>query len=289
MKTPVGFIGLGLMGGGMARNIAGAGFPLTVFNRTRAKADALADETGCAVADTPRQVAEAAEIVVTMVSDVPDVEQVYLREAGILEAARAGLVCADMGTVGVDCARRMAAALAGRGAGFVDAPVSGGSWGAEQGTLSIMAGGPEEAFRACLPVFEAMGKTIVHCGPEVGAGQTTKLVNQIVGALNLEAVCEGLRFAEASGANIAAVLDAVGAGAAGSWSWSNLGPRIAGRDFAPGFKVEHMIKDLRLASEAAAAMGIALPGVALVLEHLRRVEAAGGGAQGTQALLTALE
>ena len=286
-KQRVGFVGLGLMGMGMARNIATAGFPLTVFNRTRSKADALAAEVGCAVVDTPRAVAEASDVVVTMVSDVPDVEQVYLQENGILEAARPGLTCADMGTVGTDAARRVHAALAEKGTGFVDAPVSGGTWGAQQGTLSIMAGGSEEAFQTCLPVFEAMGKKIVHCGP-VGMGQTTKLVNQVVVALNLEAVCEGLLFAEQSGADIEAVLDAVGAGAAGSWAWTNLGPRINKRDFAPGFKVDHQIKDLRLALEAAEGMGLSLPGTRLVLENLRRVQAAGHGEEGTQAMIEAL-
>jgi len=290
MKQRVGFIGLGLMGGGMARNIAKAGFPLTVYNRTRAKADVLAAETACAVADSPRAVAEASDIVVSIVSDVPDVEQVYLGPGGVLEAARPGLVCADMGTVGADCARRIHAALAEKGAELVDAPISGGSWGATQGTLSIMAGGSEEAFNACLPVFEAMGKKIVHCGP-IGSGQTTKLVNQVVVALNLEAVCEGLAFAEKAGGNVPAILDAVGAGAAGSWAWTNLGPRVASRDFAPGFKVAHQIKDLRLALEAAEQMGLSLPGVRLVLENMQRVQQTqeNGGELGTQALITALE
>lgn len=287
-KPRVGFVGLGLMGFGMARNIARAGFALTVYNRTRAKAESLAGEVDCAIADSPRAVAETSDIVVTMVSDVPDVEQVYLHANGIGEVARPGLACADMGTVGPDCARRIGAALEKSGALFVDAPVSGGSWGADQGTLSIMAGGTEEAFAACRPVFEAMGKKIVHCGP-VGLGQTTKLVNQVVGALNLEAVCEGLRLAETSGANVPSVLDAVGAGAAGSWSWTNLGPRIAERDFAPGFKIDHQIKDLRLALEAAESQGLALPGARLVLEHLRRAQAMGYGEQGTQALITALD
>ncbi len=287
-KPRVGFVGLGLMGTGMARNVAQAGFALTVFNRTRAKADALAAEVGCQVADTPRETAEASDVVITMVSDVPDVDQVYLQANGIIAAARPGLVCADMGTVGADCARRVGTALAEKNVLFVDAPVSGGSWGAKQGTLSIMAGGTEDAFAACLPVFEAMGKKIVHCGA-LGSGQTTKLVNQVVGALNLEAVCEGLRLAEASGANVARVLDAVGAGAAGSWSWTNLGPRIAERDFAPGFKVDHQIKDLRLALEAAHGVGLNLPGARLVLENLQTVQAAGLGEQGTQALITALE
>jgi 3-hydroxyisobutyrate dehydrogenase len=286
----VGFIGLGLMGSGMARNIAKAGFPLTAYNRTRSRAEDLATETGCAIADTPRGAAEASDVLISIVSDVPDVEQVYLGPGGVIEAARPGLVCADMGTVGADCARRVHAAVAAKGADLVDAPVSGGVWGAAQGTLSIMVGGSEEAFNACLPVFEAMGKKIVHCGP-IGSGQTTKLVNQIVVALNLEATCEGLAFAQKAGGNIPAILDAVGAGAAGSWAWTNLGPRIAGRDFAPGFKVAHQIKDLRLALEAAEQMGLSLPGVRLVLENLQRVRQTqeNGDELGTQSLITALE
>jgi 3-hydroxyisobutyrate dehydrogenase len=286
----VGFVGLGLMGGGMARNIAKAGFSLTVYNRTRSKAEELASEIGCTVVDTPRAVAEASDVVITIVSDVPDVYEVYETPGtGILEAARPGLTCADMGTVGAACARRTADGLAAKGALFVDAPVSGGVWGAKEGTLSIMAGGTEEAFKACYPVFEAMGKKIVHCGP-VGQGQTTKLVNQVVVALNLEATCEGIAFAEKAGANIDAVLDAVGAGAAGSWSWTNLGPRIAKRDFAPGFKIAHQIKDLRLALEAAEEMGLSLPGVRLVLKNLEDAQEKlpNGGELGTQGLIAAL-
>jgi 3-hydroxyisobutyrate dehydrogenase len=269
----IGFIGLGLMGYPMARNIAQAGFPLTVYNRTRSKAEALAAEVKATVADTPHAVAAASDIVISMVSDVPDVEQVYFGAEGVLEAVRPGLICVDMGTVGADCAKRVAARLAEHGAGFLDAPVSGGVWGAQQGTLSIMTGGSESDFQAVLPVFEAMGKKIVHCGP-VGAGQTTKLVNQVVGAINLEAVCEGLKLAEASGADVSKVLDAVGAGAAGSWSWANLGPRIQKRDFEPGFKIAHQLKDLRLALEAAESAGINLPGLRLVIEHTIRAQAA---------------
>lgn len=286
----VGFVGLGLMGSGMARNIAKAGFPITVFNRTRAKAEELVAEIGGTLADTPRAAAESADIIITMVSDVPDVEQVYLGEGGILEVAHSGLLAIDMGTVGADCARRMHKALAEKGADFLDAPVSGGSWGAQQGTLSIMAGGSEAGFAKALPVFEAMGKKIVHCGT-VGMGQTTKLVNQAVVAVTLEAACEGVRLAEKSGADVGKVLDAVGAGAAGSWTWTNLGPRIASRDFAPGFKVVHMIKDLRLTLEAAESLGLSLPGVKLALQQLQEAEAKNpdGGELGTQSLITALE
>lgn len=288
-KTRIGFVGLGIMGAAMARNLSKAGFPVTVYNRTREKADALAQETGASVADTPKQAAQNADIVITMVSDVPDVYQVYLEENGINEVARPGMVCVDMGTVGAECAHRVAEELSRKGAGFVDAPVSGGSWGAQQGTLSIMAGGSKADFASALPAFEAMGKKIVHCGP-VGSGQTVKLINQIVVAVNLESVCEGLAFAGKSGVDTAKVLDAVGAGAAGSWAWTNLGPRIVGGDNAPGFKIAHQIKDLRLALEAAESMGQKLPGVRLALEHLQTVQNAkeGNGDLGTQALIEAL-
>ncbi len=288
-KPCIGFVGLGIMGGAMARNLAKAGFELTVYNRTREKAVEFANETGATVADSPMQAAQNADLVISVVSDVPDVYQVYLEDDGILQSAKPGMVCVDMGTVGADCAKRVAEELGRKGAGFVDAPVSGGSWGAQQGTLSIMAGGSEADFNAALPAFEAMGKKIVHCGP-VGSGQTVKLINQIVVAVNLESTCEGLAFAEKSGVDTAKALDAVGAGAAGSWAWTNLGPRILQTDYAPGFKIAHQIKDLRLALEAAEAMGQNLPGVRLALEHLQTVQyqKEGNGDLGTQAMIEAL-
>jgi 3-hydroxyisobutyrate dehydrogenase len=276
------------MGKGMARNISRAGFSLVVYNRTRSRAEDFAREQNCRVASTPVEAASDAGIVITMVSDVPDVEAVYLGPGGVGDAARPGLVAVDMSTVGPECARRVGAALVEKGAGFVDAPVSGGSWGAEQGTLSIMAGGSPEDYQRCVPVFEAMGKKLVHCGP-VGSGQTTKLANQIVCALNLEAVCEGILFALKSGVNVENVLDAVGAGASASWAWSNLGPRAAAGDFAPGFKIDHLIKDMRLSIQAAASLGMNLPGVALVLNHLLLLQKSGRGSEGTQALIDALK
>ena len=293
-KPEVGFIGLGLMGAGMARNLARAGFPLTVYNRTRSKAEELAAEFdrengAVTVAETPRDAAKSAAFLISIVSDVPDVGEVYLGAGGVLEVARPGLTCIDMGTVGAECARRVAAALAAHGAEFLDAPVSGGVWGAKEGTLSIMAGGSDAAFAAALPVFESMGNKIVHCGP-VGSGQQTKMVNQIVVALNLEAVAEGALFAQKANLNLQTTLDAVGAGAAGSWMWNTLGPRMASGDFAPGFKIAHQIKDLRLALEAAESLGISLPGVRLVVENLQRVQSShpDGGELGTQAVITAL-
>ncbi|MBC7806774.1 MAG: NAD(P)-dependent oxidoreductase [Akkermansiaceae bacterium] len=293
-KTPprVGFVGLGLMGYPMARNVARAGFPLTVYNRTRSKAEALAGEVSCVVADTPAAAAKSSDIVITMVSDVPDVEAVYLAPGtGIIHGVWGGMVCVDMGTVGVACVRNVAEKLAPHSIGFVDAPVSGGSWGAESGTLSIMAGGAKADFDRVYPVFETMGKKIVHCGESVGDGQKVKLVNQINIALSVEAVAEGLLFAVKTGANIPATLDAVGAGAAASWSWNNLGARMAGGDYAPGFKIEHLIKDLRLALQAADAVNLSLPGVRMVLGHYEKLCEArpDAGGLGTQALIEALK
>ncbi len=285
----IGFVGLGLMGGPMLRNIAKSGIAssLVIQNRTRSKAEALAAEIGATVVATPRAVAEVSDIVITMVPDVPDVEQVYLGAGGILEAARPGLICTDMSTVGAACVQRIAKELAAAHVGFVDAPVSGGTMGAQAGTLSIMAGGSTETLNALRPAFEAMGSKVVHCGESVGSGQVTKLVNQIVGAINLEAVCEGLVFAQASGVDVHAVLEAVGAGAAGSWSWSNLGPRIVGGDNAPGFKVDHQIKDLRLARDAANTMGLTLPALTLALADFEETRDAvpGSGDLGTQVMM----
>lgn len=288
----IGFVGLGLMGAPMARNIARANIAsaLVVQNRTRSKAEALAREIGATVAASPRAVAEVSDIVITMVPDVPDVELVYLGADGILGAARPGLVCTDMSTVGADCVQRVAQALAAKGVAFVDAPVSGGTMGAQAGTLSIMAGGPKDALEILRPVFETMSGKIVHCGEAVGSGQTTKLVNQIVGAINLEAVCEGLIFAEKSGVDVHAVLEAVGAGAAGSWAWTNLGSRIVKGDNAPGFKIDHQIKDLRLAWEAAEAMGLKLPALKLAIADFETTRDAqtGNGDLGTQAMIQAV-
>jgi 3-hydroxyisobutyrate dehydrogenase len=282
------------MGYPMARNIARAGFPLTVYNRTRSKAESLAAEVSCTVADTPGAAAQSSDIVITMVSDVPDVYEVYFdtAETGIGYNVPHGAVCVDMGTVGVECVQAVAEKLAHTaGAGLVDAPVSGGSWGAESGTLSIMAGGAKADFERVFPVFEAMGKKIVHCGESVGDGQKVKLVNQINIALSVEAVAEGLLFAMKTGANIPATLDAVGAGAAASWSWNNLGARMAGGDYAPGFKIEHLIKDLRLALQAADAVHLSLPGVRMVLAHYERLceTRPEAGGFGTQALIEVLK
>ena len=258
---------------------------------TRSIAESLAAEVaGVKIADTPCAVAETADVVITMVSDVPDVEAVYLTpETGIAHGIQRGAVCVDMSTVGVACVQRIAESL-GSASPFLDAPVSGGSWGAEQGTLSIMVGGDGASFQFVRPIFEAMGKKIVHCGKNVGDGQKVKLVNQINIALSVEAVAEGILFAKRTGANIEATLEAVGAGAGASWSWNNLGARMAASDYAPGFKIAHLIKDLRLALDAADAVNLSLPGVRLVLSHYEKLVAMNPGATvwGTQGLIEAL-
>ena len=250
----VGFVGLGIMGAPMAANLIGAGFALNVYNRTPGKCEALERAGGKGLSGTPAKLASASEVVVTIVSDTPDVEAVLFGENGLAEGLEPGSVVIDMSTISPTRTVEFAARLADRQVDMLDAPVSGGDKGAIAGTLSIMVGGEQEAFNRCLPLFEAMGKNIVYTGPN-GNGQKTKLVNQVVGSLNLLAMIEGLRMAEKAGLDPQRTLDAVGAGAAGSWMWTHLGPRVARRDFAPGFMIRLHQKDLRLAAEFAARPG----------------------------------
>ena len=287
MAERIGFIGLGIMGRPMARNLATSGYSLTVWNRSRAGIDELARE-GASPASSPLEVARQSDVVITMVTDSPDVEEVALGANGIIEGARPGLVHIDMSTISPNVTRRIASHLAERGIDMLDAPVSGGDTGARAGTLSIMVGGDEETFGRCRPVFEVLGRTIVHCGPN-GAGQTVKLCNQIVVALNNLAMCEALVFAAKAGVDIRRMLEAVGAGAASSWALLNLAPRVLDRDFRPGFKVAHQQKDLRLALETAGQQASPLPGTSLAHQLFSAVEAEGLGAEGTQALVIALE
>jgi 3-hydroxyisobutyrate dehydrogenase len=287
MADRIGFIGLGIMGRPMARNLMAAGYPLTIWNRSRPGIEELARE-GASPASSPQEVTRHADVVITIVTDSPDVEEVALGPNGIVAGGRPGLVHIDMSTISPAVTRRIASRLAEEGIEMLDAPVSGGDTGAKAGTLSIMVGGKEETFRRCRPIFEALGRTIVHCGPN-GAGQTVKLCNQIVVALNNLAMCEALVFAAKAGVDTRRMLEAVGAGAASSWALLNLGPRILDRDFRPGFKVAHQQKDLRLALEAAEQHAVALPGASLVHQLFAAVEAEGLGAEGTQALVMALE
>jgi len=285
-KLRVGFVGLGIMGASMARNVLKAGFPLTVYNRTRSREKPLL-EAGARAGGSPAEVARASDIVLTCVSDTPDVREVVLGESGALKGAVPGTVIADMSTISPAAAREIAARCAKKGVDFLDAPVSGGDKGAREGTLSIMVGGSEEAFKRALPVFEAMGKTITRIGGS-GAGQVAKLVNQVICAGNLLGCAEGLALAEASGVDPRGILAAVSQGAARSWILENLGPKMLSGDFAPGFFVRLKQKDLRLAQELGSETGASLPGTALVQQLYRGIEASGGGELGTQSLIVAL-
>jgi len=283
MADRIGFIGLGIMGRPMARNLMKAGFPLTVWNRSRPGIGELVGE-GAAEGGSPADVARRSDIVITIVGDSPDVEEVALGANGIIEGAQAGLVHIDMTTISPQVTRRIAEA----GVEMLDAPVSGGQQGAIEGTLSIMVGGKAETLERCRPVLAAMGGKIVYCGP-AGAGQTVKLCNQIAVALTNLGVCEALVFAARSGIDPRVMIEAVSAGAGTSWQLQNLAPRIVKRDFRPGFKVAHQGKDLRLALEAAEAMAAPLPGTGLVAGLFAALEADGLGEEGTQALVKALE
>ena len=285
-EKPIGFIGLGIMGIPMARNLLKAGYPVVAYNRTASKTEGLAAEASDAmtVAASPREVAAACPILITMVTDSPDVEDVVLGPAGVIEGIQRDVVLIDMSTISPAVTRDIAVRLAEKGAHMLDAPVSGGSWGAIEGTLSIMVGGDQAVFQRCLPVFQAMGRSIVHVG-SAGMGQTTKLVNQILVAGTLNAVAEALVFAAKAGADLETTIEAVSGGAAGSWQLQNLGPRAIKGDFAPGFMVRLQQKDLRLILEAARDMHVSLPATALVSQLYASLEAEGRGEEGTQALI----
>ncbi len=282
----VGFIGLGIMGGPMAANLVRAGFAVTVWNRTAAKAEPLA-ELGAAVASSPAGVAERSEVTFTCVTASRDVEEVVLGPGGISEGARPGSIVVDCSTVAPATARLLHARLAERGVGFLDAPVSGGDVGAKAGTLAVMVGGEPEVFDRALPALRAIGKTVVHVGPP-GAGQVVKLCNQVAGGLHLLAMAEAISLCRRSGVDPGKMLEVVSAGAAGSWMLQQLGPRAVAGDFAPGFMVDLMQKDLGLVLEAAHETHTPLPGTALVRQLFEMLQARGRGRDGTQAIVEAL-
>jgi 3-hydroxyisobutyrate dehydrogenase len=283
----IGFIGLGIMGKPMALNLLKAGYPLTVWNRTRSKMDELI-AMGAYGASSPKEVAERSDVVITMVTDSPDVEDVLLGSNGVIHGGKPGLIVIDMSTISPLVTRRISGELAKKGIRMLDAPVSGGEKGAREATLSIMVGGPRDAFEECLPIFECLGKKITYMGT-TGMGQTAKLCNQVICALNIQAVCEGLMLGATAGLDVRRLLEAVSAGAASSWMLLNLGPKMIERDFKPGFKIRHQQKDLRLALELAAELKLPLPGTALVQQMLRIAEAEGLGEEGTQAAIAAME
>ena len=274
------------MGSPMAANLLKAGFQVTVWNRTSVRADSLV-AAGAVLAGSPREVAEVSEVTLSCVTNSPDVETVALGANGVIEGAPAGSVYIDCSTISPEVARRVAAALAAKGVSMLDAPVSGGDVGARAGTLAIMVGGEAATFERCLPVLEAMGKTVVHVGPS-GAGQVVKLCNQVAGGLHLLAMAEAIALARAAGVAPEKMLEVVGTGAAGSWMLSNLAPRALRGDFAPGFMVDLMQKDLGLVLETAAKEALPLPGTALVQQMLRILQAQGRGSEGTQAIVDAV-
>lgn len=283
----LGFIGLGIMGRPMAENLLRAGFSLVVHNRTREKEAPLVD-AGAEVADSPAAVAKQAEIVLVMVPDTPDVEAVLMGPQGVVEAARPGLLVIDLSTISPDAEREMSAALLEKGCELLDAPVTGGDVGARQATLTIMVGGKSSAFERALPILQAMGKSIHHVGPS-GAGQSLKLCNQILCAVNMMGLCEAMLLARRAEIDPSQLVRVLGGGAGGSWQLTNLGPKIVERDFDPGFMVRLMQKDLSLAQGLASRLSVPLAGTAAVQQLYRGLEASGDGGLGTQALALALE
>ncbi|HVC34056.1 MAG TPA: NAD(P)-binding domain-containing protein [Chloroflexota bacterium] len=287
MSETIGFIGLGIMGKPMARNLLKAGHLLVVHNRGRAPVDELVAE-GARGVFSPAEVAEASDVVITMLPDTPDVRSVVLGQGGVLDGARSGSVLIDMSTIAPAVTRQIAAEAAKFGMKTLDAPVSGSEQGAINATLAIMVGGDADVFQRCRPILSRLGKSVVHVGG-VGMGHTVKLVNQIIGLTTLEAVCEGLLVAAKAGVDLSVLLEAISGGAARSWMLENLAPKIAERDFRPGFMVQLAQKDLRLALNLADELHVSTPGTGLTHQLYRSIEASAEGREGIQALAKALE
>jgi len=278
---------MGIMGAPMAGNCLKAGFPVTVWNRTAGRCEPL-KQAGAAVADRPAALAAASDVVISCVTANQDVLDVLLDEqAGVIAGVQDGATVIDHSTVAPWVAEKCAEAFAAKGAGFLDAPISGGDVGAKNGTLSIMVGGEKAHFDRALPVLEAMGKTITHCGGS-GAGYVVKLCNQVLVSMNLLAVAEVISLARGAGIDVEAMLSAVSGGAAGSWQLTNLGPKMLAGDYKPGFFVDYLLKDLNMAHEAAFAARTPLPGASLAENLFRSASALGHGRDGTQAVFEAL-
>lgn len=287
MHKSIAFLGTGIMGAPMAVNLLRAGHRVTCYNRTRAKTQPVVDAGGLAF-DTAAEAAGESEIIITMVTDGPDVEAVLCGPRGALETAPAGALCIDMSTISPAVTRDLAQRLAARQMRALDAPVTGGQPGAIGGTLSIMVGGERDDFAAARPVFEAMGQTITYCGDH-GAGQSVKLCNQICGAMNLLGVCEALTLGQQLGIDPEIVMTVIGAGAGSSWAMQNLAPKIIKGDFAPGFMIDTQQKDMRLVAEAAEGAQVPLPGAALAQQLWRVAQARGWGEEGIQSMAKVLE
>jgi 3-hydroxyisobutyrate dehydrogenase len=283
----VGFIGLGIMGLPMAKNLLKAGSSLVVYNRTRKPMDELVvlGATGTA---SSRELAEKSDIIITMLPDSPDVWKVILGEGGVVEGVRAGSIVIDMSTISPKVSIEIAAALASRGVNMLDAPVSGGQKGAMEGTLSIMVGGKKEVFESCMPVFKAMGRVIVHVGDH-GAGEIVKLCNQVICAINILSMCEGITLCKKAGVDVVKMIEVVSGGLGASNIIKSLGPKILDGDMEPGFKLKLQQKDIRLALQLAEELKVPLPGAGLTQQIFRIAESEGLGDKGTQALIHAYE
>lgn len=285
-KTKVGWIGTGVMGLSMCGHLIDAGYPAVVYSRTKARAESLLDK-GASWADSPSEVASASDIVFTIVGYPADVRSVVLGGDGILTGANDGSVLVEMTTSEPSLAVEIYEQAKGNGVAAIDAPVSGGDVGARNATLSIMVGGDDDAVERVRPLFEVMGKTIVHQGP-AGAGQHTKMVNQILIATGMIGVSEALLYAYQAGLDLESTLEAVAGGAAGSWSLSNYGPRMLQGNFEPGFMVEHFVKDMTIALAEGQAKGLSMPGLALAKELYVADQAQGRSRKGTHSLILAL-
>jgi len=287
MSERIGFVGLGIMGRGMVRNLLKNGFSVRVWNRTVSRSEELAKD-GAVIGSSPADVAAHSDIIITCVSDTPDVQAVILGENGIIHGAAAGSLVIDMSTISPQATIEIAKQLNAKGVQMLDAPISGGSEGAAKGTLSIMIGGAEADVTRAMSAFQAMGKTITHVGAQ-GAGQTVKLVNQILVVGNCLAMCEAMVFAQAGGVDLEKCLAAVTGGAAGSWMLANRGPQIMNRDWRPGFTINLQQKDVRLIMKEADDLGVPVMATGLIFNLYRTLQQAGLGEEGNHALVKALE
>ncbi len=290
MNQQIAFLGLGVMGGYMAANLARSGYSVKAWNRTPNRPGVeVAASAGARMVSSIREAVEAADIVFSCVGDVPDVEEVILGSGGVAEFAKPGALVIDTSTIGPDAARKIAAELDKHNLRFLDAPISGGDIGAKNGTLTIMIGGEPSDFEQSKPLLEVLGKSIRLCGP-VGSGQAVKLCNQVLGALHMVALCEAMQLAEQQEIDPNLIVEVCSTGAAGSWALSNLGPKIVESDFRPGFMIKHIIKDLRLVQESLKSSGQALPGVEMadrLFKLVKELDGGTGGEQGTQAMIRA--
>ena len=282
----IAFLGTGIMGAPLAIHLVRAGYEVACFNRTRAKTQPVVDAGGTAF-DSPREAAQNADVIITMVTDGPDVEEVLFGENGAIASAKAGLLCIDMTTMSPSLTYQISVRASELGARTLDAPVTGGEIGAQNATLSIMVGGDQNDFETARPILEVLGKTITYCGDH-GAGQSVKLCNQICGAMNLLGVCEALTLGEKMGVDPEIIVQVISGGAGASWAMQNLAPKIIAKDWSPGFMIDPQQKDMRLVAQAGEQTSTPLAGAALAQQLWRASEARGDGRDGIQAMAKVL-